>query len=112
MALVELILGEESFSVVGRSLRYSYDKVTSTVSLEIVRLFVDPVNGKEVKATSDNVAGLTQLSQEFGFWWSSAKLSDSRLTELRTRLRRRSRHKSGALQSWERKSRNCTATSF
>jgi hypothetical protein len=93
MSVVELTLGDETFSVLGLSLRYSCDKfadglapspykVQSNVSSEIFRSFVDAVNGKEVEPTNANVGPLGQLSREFGFWKLSSKLSDFRLNAL------------------------------
>jgi hypothetical protein len=95
MAVVELALGDETLSVLGLTLRYSCDKfadsvttsryeVTSPVSVDVFRIFVDAIVGKDVEITTDNVSGLGQLAREFGFWRLTARLSDFRITQLET----------------------------
>jgi hypothetical protein len=93
MALVELSLGDKSFSVYGQSLRHACDKFTnslptcayvvqSAVGADLFSSFIDAVNGKDIEVTKDNVTSLGELSREFGFWRLSAKLSDFRISEL------------------------------
>jgi hypothetical protein len=43
-------------------------------------LFLEAIEGKDVEVNPTNVAGLTKLAREFGFWRLSAKLSDYRVS--------------------------------
>jgi hypothetical protein len=56
--------------------------VSSSIPHPIFRLFLEAVNGKEIKISGENVNGLAQLSREFGFWQLSTKVSDFRLSVL------------------------------
>jgi hypothetical protein len=53
-------------------------RVKSSVTLSVFREFVSALEGKDVKITDANFAGLQQLCEEFGFSDFSAKLSEFR----------------------------------
>jgi uncharacterized coiled-coil protein SlyX len=50
-------------------------RVNSSVRLEVFRLFLEAVEGKEIQITKQNVADLSQLCTEFGFESLSRKIS-------------------------------------
>jgi hypothetical protein len=91
MAFVELTLDGETYKAHSLSLRQACDRfsdikpgtpyeVTSSVPAAIFQLFLEAIEGKDVEVTPTNVAGLGNLSREFGFWRLSAKVADYRVT--------------------------------
>lgn len=93
MTLLQLNLGEQSFSAHTQTLRFTCDKfaddlpsspylVQSAVGSEVFSTFLDAVSGKDIEITKYNVSDLSQLCREFGFWKLSSKLSDFRISEL------------------------------
>jgi hypothetical protein len=86
MATVTLVLGESTFPVASQALRQacglfggesalSHCHVQSRVPLSHFWLFFEPVQGNEIQMTNENVSGLSQLCDEFGFRSLSSKLS-------------------------------------
>jgi hypothetical protein len=83
---VTLIFDEEAFQVSLLSLRQSCDapglfsvasyRVRSSAPAPIIRLFLEALNGIDIKFMNENVLYFSQLCSEFGFWVLSAKLSD------------------------------------
>jgi hypothetical protein len=90
---VELVLDGKTFKAHSLALRDSCEKfadgppsapyqVSSSIPQSVFRLFLEAVNAKEIKITTENVGGLTQLAREFGCWRLSTRLSDFRLSAL------------------------------
>jgi hypothetical protein len=88
MAKATLLLGDASYAVAGLplftnctlfrnnlALAASPYRVNSLVALEVFRLFLEAVEGKEIQITKQNVAKLSQLCTEFGFENLSRKIS-------------------------------------
>jgi hypothetical protein len=57
------------------ALAVSSYKVNSSVALEIFRLFLEAVEGKEIQIMEQNVADLSQVCTEFGFESLSRRIS-------------------------------------
>jgi hypothetical protein len=86
MAKVTLLLREATFTVASEPLGRarglfaagglpSRSRFQSRVSVSIFRPFLIAVKGNDIQITSENVSGLSQLDEEFGFLSLSMNLS-------------------------------------
>jgi uncharacterized coiled-coil protein SlyX len=87
-ATVTLLLGQTSMSVpiaplftnctlfrTNMSLTNSPYRVKSTVTLGVLGLFIDAIEGRSIDITNESVCGLSILSDEFGFLSLSSRIS-------------------------------------
>jgi hypothetical protein len=88
MAKATLILGDTTLSVPVRplvakcslfaenpSLAVSPYRVKSSAALDVFQQFLEAIEDKKVEVTNENIAGLAQLCEEFGFWSLLSKIS-------------------------------------